>query len=65
MGNLTSLGWLIAMPIAGGIVAGWLLDRWLDTGHFWALTLLGAGICVSALEMYLVIRSTLQGGRRT
>jgi MFS family permease len=64
VGNLTSLGWLIAMPIAGGIVAGWLLDRWLNAGHFWALALLGAGICVSALEMYLVIRSTLQRRNR-
>jgi len=64
VGNLTSLGWLIAMPIAGGVVAGWLMDRWLGTEHSWTLALLGAGIVVSALELYLVIRSTLRGSRR-
>jgi hypothetical protein len=52
------------MPIAGGIVAGWLLDRWLGSGHAWTLALLGAGIGVSALELFLVVRSALQGGKR-
>lgn len=39
-----SLGWELAMPIFGGVLLGYYLDRWLDTGHNFTIGLLVAGI---------------------
>jgi ATP synthase protein I len=56
---LTSLGWLMALPIAGGVILGHYLDAWLDSDNHWTLALLGAGLVVAAIEAYLAIRRAL------
>jgi F0F1-type ATP synthase assembly protein I len=39
-----SLGWELALPIFGGVLLGYALDRWLLTGHVFTLGLLGLGV---------------------
>jgi len=60
MAYLTSLGWLLALPIAAGVLAGHYLDRRLGTGSRWTLALLGAGIALGALEAWLAARRFLR-----
>lgn len=60
---LTSIGWLIALPIAGGVVLGRFIDDRAGSGTFWTLALLGAGICAAAAEAYAAIQFALR--RRT
>ena len=50
---LTSLGWLIALPIGLSVLLGRYLDDRFQSEHFWTLTLLGVGIGLAALEVYL------------
>ena len=59
---LTSLGWLIALPIAVSILLGRFLDNHYRTGNFWTLALLGAGVVIAGLELYLAMKRAL--GRR-
>ncbi len=40
----TTLGWELALPIFGGVLAGYFLDRTLDTGYVFTLGLLLLGI---------------------
>jgi ATP synthase protein I len=40
----TSLGWELALPIFGGVLIGYYLDRWLGTGHVLTLGLLFLGV---------------------
>ncbi len=53
MAYLTSLGWLIALPIAIGVLVGQYADAHLQSGYFWTLTLLGVGIGCAVLEVYV------------
>jgi hypothetical protein len=57
---LTSLGWLIALPIGLGVLVGHYLDARLGSGSFWTLALLGAGIALAALEAFLAGRRMLR-----
>ena len=41
-----ALGWTIVLPILIGIFAGRWLDRHFDTGIFWTLGLLVAGLAI-------------------
>ncbi len=56
---LTSLGWLLALPIAGGVLLGRFIDDRAGTGTFWTLSLLGAGIGLAVVEAYAAIQSVL------
>jgi hypothetical protein len=56
---LTSLGWLTALPIAVSILLGRFLDNRYGTGSFWTLALLGAGVVIAGLEVYLAMRRAL------
>jgi len=60
MGYLTSLGWMMAVPIGGGVLLGRLIDDRLHTGSIWTLALLGAGLGLAALEAYLAMRAALR-----
>lgn len=63
--ELTTLGWLIALPIAAGVLLGRYVDVRLGSGGFWTLVLLGAGIVVAGLDAYLVARRmVIRGGGR-
>jgi predicted F0F1-ATPase subunit len=60
MTYLTSLGWLIVLPIGIGVLVGQYIDERLQSGHFWTLTLLGVGIGCAALEVYVAGQRTLR-----
>lgn len=60
MAYLTSLGWMIALPIGIGVLVGQYVDKRLQSGHFWTLTLLGVGIGCAALEVYVAGQRTLR-----
>ncbi|MBE0698377.1 MAG: AtpZ/AtpI family protein [Anaerolineaceae bacterium] len=52
----TSLGWDLAVPIFGGTLIGYYLDRWLGTGHTFTLGLLFLGIIISYYNLWRFIR---------
>ncbi len=52
----TTLGWELALPIFGGVLAGYYLDRWLGTGHVFTMGLLMLGIGVGAYNLWRVIQ---------
>jgi hypothetical protein len=60
MAYLTSLGWLMALPIAMGVLLGRLVDVRLGSGYSWTLAFLGVGLLVAAVEVYLAMRSSLR-----
>jgi ATP synthase protein I len=47
-----SLGWELAIPIFGGVLAGYALDRWLGTGHIFTLGLLVLGIFIGFMNLW-------------
>lgn len=51
-----SLGWDLAVPIFGGVLLGYMLDRWLATGHIFTLSLLILGIGVGYYNVARLIR---------
>ncbi|MGE0822371.1 MAG: AtpZ/AtpI family protein [Candidatus Binatia bacterium] len=60
MGYLTSLGWLIAIPIGVSVVLGRYLDNRVGSQRFWTLTLLSIGIGFAMIEVYLAGRYILR-----
>ncbi|MFU8826186.1 MAG: AtpZ/AtpI family protein [Brevefilum sp.] len=50
--GLTTLGWEIALPIFGGVILGFYLDRWLKTTYMFTLSLLGLGIMIGYYNIY-------------
>jgi ATP synthase protein I len=63
VGYLTSLGWMIALPIAAGVLIGRFVDDRLASGSYWTLALLGAGVAIAGLELYLAMKVGLQRRR--
>ena len=51
-----SLGWDLAVPIFGGVLLGYLLDRWLATRYIYTLGLLMLGIGVGYYNVARFIR---------
>jgi len=51
-----SLGWDLAVPIFGGVLLGYMLDRWLATGRIFTLSLLILGIGVGYYNVIRFIR---------
>jgi predicted F0F1-ATPase subunit len=60
VGYLTSLGWMIALPIGLGVVVGRVLDQHFGSGTFWTLSLLGAGVAIAALELVGAVQDALE-----
>ena len=63
VGYLTSLGWMMALPIAVAVIVGWLVDRHLGTAPAWTLTLLGAGIGIAVIQAFSTMRDALRRRR--
>lgn len=59
MAYLTSLGWLMALPIALSVLVGRYMDKRLGSGYGWTLALFGAGLMLAVLELYLAMRGAL------
>jgi predicted F0F1-ATPase subunit len=59
MAYLTSLGWLMVLPIALGLLLGRMVDNRLGSGYFWTLVLLLMGLLIAALEAYRAMRAAL------
>jgi len=51
-----SLGWDLAIPIFGGALGGYFLDRWLKTGNMITMGLIFLGIAVSYYNLVKFIR---------
>lgn len=60
MAYLTSVGWLMALPIAAGVLLGWWLDDRLGAGYAWTLAFFGVGLLLAAVEVYLAMRRALR-----
>jgi ATP synthase protein I len=51
-----SLGWDLAVPIFGGVLLGYALDRWLGTRYIFTVGLLFLGIAISYYNLARFIR---------
>jgi predicted F0F1-ATPase subunit len=58
---LGTVGWSIALPVAGGALAGWILDRRYGTGALCTLLLLSAGVAAGAFLAWNAIRRSHEG----
>jgi predicted F0F1-ATPase subunit len=52
---LTSIGWELALPIFGGLLTGYFIDRRLDTGFTFTLILLIVGVLIGYYSLYKYI----------
>jgi predicted F0F1-ATPase subunit len=52
----TTLGWELAIPIFGGVLIGYFLDKLLGTGHIFTLGLLFMGVMVGYYSLWRFIR---------
>lgn len=48
------VGWTMLASVTGGILGGWLLDRWLHTGPWLMVTGAMLGIGIGLYELILV-----------
>jgi hypothetical protein len=50
---------MMALPIGLSVLVGHYIDTRLKSEHFWTLTLLGVGIGLAVLEVYLAGQRTV------
>jgi len=53
--NLTGIGWELALPIFGGVILGYQLDRYFNSQYLLTLLLLGLGIAIGYYSLYKYI----------
>lgn len=58
-GVVGQIGFSIALPIAGGAIAGSFIDQHYQTYPRWTLGLLGLGIVISFVTFYQAIKMIL------
>lgn len=54
--RLTTLGWELALPIFGGVLAGYYLDEWLAMRPVFTLGLLMLGLSVSGYTLWQTLQ---------
>ncbi len=59
LGQVTAI---MVIPIMGGVVAGLLLDRSLDTSPLLVLSGLAGGTLIAAIGIWLLIRAGVRRG---
>lgn len=57
--NLTSLGWELALPIFGGALIGYLIDRQTNTHYFFIIGFILLGIGIGYYNIYKYIEIEL------
>ncbi|GBD10488.1 hypothetical protein HRbin23_00131 [bacterium HR23] len=60
--RIAGMGFYIALSIVGGIVGGWLLDRWLGTRPWLTLVGVVVGSGVAFYGVYRMLVPFLVGG---
>ncbi|MBM4431806.1 MAG: AtpZ/AtpI family protein [Chloroflexi bacterium] len=60
----TSLGWDLAVPICGGGLLGYLLDRYLDTGYVVTAGLLFLGVMIGFYNVLRKLQAEIARDRR-
>ena len=55
----TTIGWEIALPIVGGPLLGFFIDRQLGTSPRWTLILLGVGVLSAVAAVIRYVRYEL------
>jgi ATP synthase protein I len=63
--RLIGLGWYLAFCIAGGIIGGVLLDRWLGTEPVFVLIGLFGGLFLAFWGGYFMLMEAIGKGRGT
>ena len=58
--RLTGLGFYIAFCIAGGVIGGVQIDRWLDTGRLFAVLGLFLGLALAITGGFLLLMDVLK-----
>ena len=58
--RLTGLGFYIAFCIAGGVIGGVEIDRWLDTGRLFAVLGLFLGLALALTGGFLLLMDVLK-----
>jgi len=58
-GIVGQIGFSIALPIAGGAIAGSFIDQYYQTYPRWTLALLMLGVVLSFVTFYQVIKTLL------
>jgi predicted F0F1-ATPase subunit len=53
--RVSSLGWSLALPIAGGVLLGNYLDRITGNDYMWTLTLLFLGVALAFYNLYHIL----------
>lgn len=57
-----TLGWMIVLPIVGGVLLGHMLDRRFDTGVRWALALMMCGVFAGGVSLWRAMREGVEPG---
>ena len=53
--TMSSLGWSLVVPIAGGALLGHYLDRVTDQGVKWTIGLLFLGVALAFYNLYYML----------
>ncbi|TPV96305.1 MAG: AtpZ/AtpI family protein [Myxococcales bacterium FL481] len=57
-----TLGWMIVLPLAGGMLLGHLLDRRLGTGVRFALAMMMCGLFAGGVSLWRALREGVDPG---
>ena len=57
--RLMGIGWYVALSIMGGVIGGYLLDRWLGLSPLFTLFGLIAGVAFAFIGMYRMLTAVM------